>query len=327
MMVGLGDTGVGAGGGSGQGSGGGNTGSGAGAANTGGNGGGGGGNASTGSGGANSGSGANGAGQGSSTNNSVGNGAEATTTWRDSLPDELKNDATLGKYSDIPNLAKAHVELQKLLGQKGGGIQKPGTNASADEIKAFREALGIPTDVTKYDLGKFEGVNVDQATIDWAKKMGAENGVEPAALNKIISEYYKLGASVKAGEHTLKINKMKENLSGLKKEWGDAYDQNIQAANFAAKKLGGDEFVSALVEAGIHNDPRVIKALVSGSKLYGEDTLREGGIDNGKMTPAELDAKISSVQQRLFSMKPTDGAYPSAKMEYESLWKQKTGGR
>jgi hypothetical protein len=255
----------------------------------------------------------------------MGNGAAPPASWRETLPEDIRSDATLGKYSDINNLARAHIELQKKFGQKG--IFKPGPNASAEEIKSFRESLGIPTEVTKYDLGKFDGVEVPQPVQEWAKKVGADNGIEPAAMNKVISDWMKVDATNKATEKAQADQKTTQNLNTLKKEWGDAYDGNLKKANFAAEKMGGKDFVAALVEAGIHNDPRVIKAFVEGSKLYREDTLREGGINDGRMSPAELDGRISAVQGRLFSMSPTDGAYASVKQEYESLWKQKTGGR
>lgn len=228
----------------------------------------------------------------------------------------------------MSNLAKSYVEMQKMLGQKNAGaIHKPGDNASADEIKAFREALGIPTEVDKYDLGKFEGVQIDQTTVDWAKKLGVELGIEPKALNKLVSEYFKLDTSVQGAKQAEAQRQMQEGLKSLKTEWGDGYDRNLQRANFAAEKLGGKDLVERLVKFGAHNDPLILKTFAKAAELFGEDTMREGGVSSGKTTPAELEAKISSVQARLFSMKPSDGAYLSVKQEYESLWKQKTGGR
>jgi hypothetical protein len=329
-MAGLGDGSGGSGGGSGAGDAGGGAGagagngSGAGAGGSGAGAGGAGNGAGDGSGGAGTPPAAAGAGAGA-----LGDGGKAAgASWRDTLPEELKKDPTLSKYSDLQNLAKAHVELQKLVGQKNAGaILKPGPNASIEEIKAFRESLGIPTEADKYDLGKFEGVTVPPETVKWAQKLGSDLGIEPGAFNKVISEYLKLDASVQAGQKTVAENKMKESLTALKKEWGDGYDKNMERANFAAKKMGGEDAIKALMEYGAHNDPRIIKAFVEGAKLYGEDTLREGGIGEGKSTPAELDGKIAQAQARLFSMKPTDGAYLSAKTEFESLWKQKTGGK
>jgi len=252
-------------------------------------------------------------------------GQAAEKSWRDTLPDDIKSDPTLSKYSDVGNLAKAHVELQKKFGQKG--VFKPAANASPEEVKAFREALGIPTDPTKYDMGKFEGVEVTPETLAWAQKMGADHGIEPSAMKTLMTEYMKVEKGNETALEKAAQEDMKVALAELKTEWGDAYDGNIQKANFAAEKLGGKEFIARLVEFGAHNDPLVLKALANAAKLYGEDTLREGGIGEGQQNPQELDAEISRVQGQLLGMKSTDGAYQSVKLKYESLWRQKTKGR
>jgi hypothetical protein len=335
MMVlgdgGSGGSGGGNGGGAGSGDGGGNSGAGAGAGQSGGAGNPGGAGSGNGGGGGNPapGAGAGGAGDkggaGAGGNLGDGNKGGGQTSWRDTLPEELKADATLSKYSDVSNLAKAHIELQKKFGQKG--VFKPGKDASAEEVKAFREAMGIPTEIDKYDLGKFEGIEVAAETVDWAKKMGSELGIEPAAFNKIITEYSKLDSAQEAQIEALQQRDMQAGLDGLRKEWGDGFDRNLQRANFAAEKLGGKALVERLMEYGAHNDPLILKAFSDAAKLYGEDTLREAGAGDGRATPGELDGQIKEVQARLMSMKPSDGAYLATKQKYEGLWKQKTGGK
>lgn len=268
---------------------------------------------------------------GSTGGSSGGMGTGATggqqATWRDTLPDDLKADPTLSKYSDISNLAKAHIELQKKFGQKG--VFKPAAGASADEIKAFREALGIPTDPEKYDMGDFDpSVKVDKSIVDWAKKIGAEQGIEPSAMKNIISDYMKVAANNEGLSAQAKKEAVKTGFDGLRKEWGEAFDQNLSRANFAIEKApNGSAAVEALKKYGADNDPEILKVFNWVATLLGEDKLREGGFGNGRTTPAELDAEISQVQGQLLKLKPSDGAYQGLKMRYESLWKQKTGGR
>lgn len=225
----------------------------------------------------------------------------------------------------MPNLARSYLELQKKIGQKG--IFKPAENASAEEIKSFREALGIPTSPEKYEIDFGKDAKVDQSIVDWAKKVGAENGVEPAALKAIIGDYLKFDMTTKAAQEAAKKTEMQKGFEGLRKEWGDAFDGNIQRVNFAAEKTGGKELIDHLVKLGVQDDSVLLKHFEAVSKLLGEDRLREGGVGDGRAAPHELDAEIASVQQQMFSMKPTDGRYTSLKQRYESLWKQKTGGR
>ena len=274
-----------------------------------------------GSGGAGAGSGAAG-GQGG-----MGTGAAGTqTSWRDTLPDDLKSDATLNKYSDIPNLAKAHIELQKLIGQKG--IIKPGKEASPEQIKAFREALGIPSDPSKYDMGEFDkSITMPPETLEWARKMGAEHGIEPAALKAVMSDYMKQEALLESAQEKAVQAEIAEGFKGLRSEWGEAFNQNLTRANFAAQKLGGQGLIDRLEEFGADNDPVIIKAFAEAAKLYGEDRLREAGAGDGRQTPQELDGEIAQVRSQLIGLTAIDGRRPALLARLESLSKQRTGGK
>ena len=310
----------GTGGGTGAAATGGGTGS-AGTAPSGGTGSGGGGASAAGSGGTGAGSGAAG-GQGG-----MGTGAAGTqTSWRDTLPDDLKSDATLNKYSDIPNLAKAHIELQKLIGQKG--IIKPGKEASPEQIKAFREALGIPSDPSKYDMGEFDkSITMPPETLEWARKMGAEHGIEPAALKAVMSDYMKQEALLESAQEKAVQAEIAEGFKGLRSEWGEAFNQNLTRANFAAQKLGGQGLIDRLKEFGADNDPVIIKAFAEAAKLYGEDRLREAGAGDGRQTPQELDGEIAQVRSQLIGLTAIDGRRPALLARLESLSKQRTGGK
>ena len=324
---GSGGTNGGTGGGTGAAATGGGTGS-AGTAASGGTGSGGGSASAAGSGGTGAGSGGTGAGSGAAGGQGgMGTGAAGTqTSWRDTLPDDLKSDATLNKYSDIPNLAKAHIELQKLIGQKG--IIKPGKEASPEQIKAFREALGIPSDPSKYDMGEFDkSITVPPETLEWARKMGAEHGIEPAALKAVMSDYMKQEALLESAQEKAVQAEIAEGFKGLRSEWGEAFKQNLTRANFAAQKLGGQGLIDRLKEFGADNDPVIIKAFAEAAKLYGEDRLREAGAGDGRQTPQELDGEISQVRSQLIGLTAIDGRRPALLARLESLSKQKTGGK
>lgn len=250
-------------------------------------------------------------------------------TWRDTLPDDLKADPTLNKYSDVQNLAKAHIELQKKFGEKG--IFKPGKDASPEQIKAFREELGIPTDVAKYDMGQFEGVEVDPAIVDWAKKVGVEQGIEPAAMKQMMTSYMQIEAQNEQTMDVMLKEDIKAGYEGLRKDWGDAFDRNIQRADFAARvveeKSGAKGLIERLKDYGADNDPLILKAFNHVASLLGEDKLREGGAGDGRQTPAELDAEFQSVQSQLLQLSKGDGRRPALLQKFESLSRQKTGGR
>ena len=62
-------------------------------------------------------------------NTVLGSGSD-NQDWRSSLPDDLKNDATLQNFKDIESLAKTVVHQQKVL---GSSIPRPNTDEEQTE--------------------------------------------------------------------------------------------------------------------------------------------------------------------------------------------------
>ncbi len=253
----------------------------------------------------------------------VGGGAGGAASWRDSLPSDLKDNPTLSKFSDIGNLGKAYIELQKKIGEKG--IFKPAPTASPEERRAFHEALGVPTE-DKYALGEMKGVTFPKESLEWAKKTGFKHGITPDTMTELMLEYGQFELAGKTADATKKQEDVKAGLDGLKKEWGAGYDTEVKKADFVAKEMGKD-FWEYLGKSGLGNDPMVIKALARASKWLGESKLKEGNIGDGGQTPEQIQTEISSVRGQLLSMDKNDGRRPGLMARMESLYKQSTGGR
>ena len=65
-------------------------------------------------------------------NTVLGSGSD-NQDWRSSLPDDLKNDATLQNFKDVESLAKTVVHQQKVLGSR---IPIPKTDEEKTELYA-----------------------------------------------------------------------------------------------------------------------------------------------------------------------------------------------
>lgn len=252
----------------------------------------------------------------------------STPSWRDSLPAELKDNPILSKYSDVPNLAKAYIHAQEAISKKGV-IVPDWTKSTPEQVKAFKEAIGVPPE-DKYEVGQPQGFEFPKETMDWFKKTAAKVGVLPQDANALLAEYAAFETGRNAALEKQKAESVKTAVEGLKKEWGDAFDTNLRKALFAAKELGGDDFVKHVDQNGMGNDPHFIKVMTKVAELLGEDKLAEGGVANGKMSPAEIDKRIGQI----YGAGNTNGLYdknhPSHKAvtdELQSLFKMKTGGR
>ena len=80
-----------------------------------------------------------------------------TKTWRDSLPDDLKNNATLANFDNVENLAKSYVHAQSVIGKKG--VIKPGEKASDEEWGNFYKELGVEIVFSNKIGGKIRKIN------------------------------------------------------------------------------------------------------------------------------------------------------------------------
>jgi hypothetical protein len=280
-----------------------------------------------GSGGGAGGAGAAGGGSGGGAGAGTG-GSGGAASWRDTLSAEIKDNPTLSKFSDVENLAKSYIHVQGQMGKKGAIV--PGEKASDAEWQDFYKAIGVP-DADKYEVKGPEGVKLNENLIKGFKERAIKNGMLPKQANDLLNWYIeteKTGDS----ERSASVQKANEKKIGdLKKEWGDAYDTNLQQAHFFAKEIGGDEFVKFLNQAKhIGNDTNLIKFFAKASKLLGEDKLREGGLGDGRKTPGEIDGAIAELRGNAANngfYDKTHAMHTVTVQKYESLMKQKFGGR
>jgi len=222
-----------------------------------------------------------------------GSGSGSNPTWRDSLPEEMRADPTLGKYNDINSLAKAHVDLQKFVGKKG--IFPPGEKATPEQWKDFFKAAGQP-EFDKFGVKLPEGKQFNTELIDGFKKTAHESGLLPQQAQGVLDWFLGVEENKAKASAVQADLQTKNQIAELRKEWGEGFDKEIGKAKLAAKELGIQEY---LEKTGLGNDVTLVKALAKAGALYGEDKLRgEGGGSFGQ-TPDEIKAEIVRIQSDL----------------------------
>lgn len=100
-----------------------------------------------------------------------GQGGGAAPSWRDSLPDALKGDASLANFTDVAALAQGYVETKRT-----ATARIPDFTSEAG-LKAFADAVR-PADAAGYEIPVPEG----QPTVlaDAFRKFAHERGMPPA---------------------------------------------------------------------------------------------------------------------------------------------------
>ena len=174
-----------------------------------------------------------------------------------------------GAENPLEEQAKAYGEAQKLLGQRQQ-VKPPGPDAKPEEVTAWRKTLGVPDDVTGYDIKKPDklpdGVEWNEEDVNGFKKLAHEIGLTPAQAAKIAEfDTVRMGAMSAKGKAGLETF-VKGQRDELVKEWGDKFDNNKERAVMTAKLLGLDPN-----DAEIGNSAKMIKALHAASQLIKED--------------------------------------------------------
>lgn len=252
------------------------------------------------------------------------NGEAQEKSWRDTLPDDLKNDPTLSRYNDIVSLAKGHINTTKMVGMDK--ITLPSKHATDEDWQQVYDKLGRPkVEEYKVALPK-DSKFIDENLIKELTPIAHKSGIMPKQLEPVLNWYNEAMAKADAQIVEEKTKEIKAGLEGLKKEFGVAYDQKLSYAHSLLKEHGTPELLQLVHEnQEIGNNPQLIKLLSKvGEMLYKEDGIPEGNNSSGgKLTPDEARMKANSIL--------ADTAHPynvnehpnhaAAVREVQELWK------
>ena len=235
----------------------------------------------------------------------------ATGTWRESLPEDLREVGSLKDIPDVATLAKAYNDAQSFIGRsvripgedadadvwsdfKGKLTQVPGiaqvpTDASSEEEwMAFYNSMGRPEAADGYKVGESSDPDTDSAILEQFHKVGLSNSQATAMM-----DWMRSGNNQVDEQYT---QQREEAVGLLRTEWCDAYDNKITDARNALRTYGGDALIQELDESGMGNSPALIKAFAGvGANLTEVCPMGEGGQRSFTMTPTEALEKISDV--------------------------------
>lgn len=215
------------------------------------------------------------------------------STWRDILPDDIKNDPSINKFEDVSDLAKSYLHAQKMVGSNK--ISIPDKHATADDWKRVFHELGNPKELENYDVKPSNNEVIDEEFFGWYKEKAHSLGILPHQAQDLINDFTARQEEIIKNAKEQQELQINETVRELHKEWGQAYDQKVNAAQRAVKELGGDELIKALHSTGAGNDPTFVKAFAKVAELMREDGFVEGGKAAGIMTPAEAIEKAKTI--------------------------------
>jgi hypothetical protein len=233
-----------------------------------------------------------------------------TADWLQSLEEPYRKDPSAMKFKSPNDLFKSYKNLEKLVG--ADKVVKPGKNATPEQWNEFYKALGRPDSPEGYKFEMPEELRNESREKLFAGK-AHELGLLPhqvEGLSQWWAEEMNQEMS-RMGESQQEMAKQAETV--LRKEWGMAYNQNLQLATKALKAFGDEDAVKALESVG--NNPAVLKLFANIGKKLAEDGMI-GRPAGDMLSPEEAEAKIRELQSHPGYM---DGGHPEHKIIVKKL--------
>lgn len=235
----------------------------------------------------------------------------ATPNWYDGAAAEDIGWIQNKGYKGVADMAQSARNLEKLMGVPQEQIIKlPAKYRNDDgsllpEYRQALEKLGAPKEAKDYqiDVPKENG---DPEMAEMLRKWAFSNGISKSA----VEELPKMQIALMEGRMKLAKDNAevaaKQADAVLKRDWGAAYEQNMNIAKEAARVIG---FEQKTVDA-LHNSLGQAEAMKLFHKLgtqVGEGRFVQGGHTNTIMEPATAKAEIKNLSadtafgKRLFS--------------------------
>lgn len=132
-------------------------------------------------------------------------------SWIDQLSDnDLKSSKSLANFKDIDGLAKSYINLEKKLGSPKEDV----------EYKAEDYTFELPEDYTP-----------NNDILDPVKEKAIELGIKPESFKELVQTFAGKEAEVLGQLNQQQQDQANEIQESLKKEWGNKYEERIEAAD------------------------------------------------------------------------------------------------
>lgn len=219
--------------------------------------------------------------------------------WRDALPDDLRPHAK--NFHTAADAVKTAAALRQKL---SGAVVVPGEGAGAEEVAAYRRAIGCPETAEGY------AYTVPDNVPDYLRRDGADESARQAFFEAMHARnvpqehvtaamdwYWQNLSEMDAafGERARKVEADCE--AKVKEMWGDDYDTNMALMKRGMDSCGQD-LVDYLDATGLGNHPEIAKVFHDLGKYRSEDAMVSGGSDGASRSLHDRAAELRARPDR-----------------------------
>lgn len=195
--------------------------------------------------------------------------------------EELSDREWLAKrgYKDFTKVVADARGLERSL-RESGKVKIPGADAKPEEIKAFREAIGVPESPAGYEIklpdvgdGEFK-LELDTKFLEPMRSIAHEGNIPAPVFQKLAEQFVQMQLEDMKAE-VLRADTERDQVL---RDWADKAPQMRQDFRRGAEVLGLKKADIAMLQRGEGNTPILMAALAKVGALAGEDFFSgEGG--------------------------------------------------
>lgn len=225
----------------------------------------------------------------------------APADWRASLPDDLKANPSLGKFSDPAALAGSYVNLERMLGFEKVPRPKGDFDPGNPDWKMYLKASGHPETADEYKFNEVklpDGMTYDKGMEAWFKPVAHAAGLNGKQAQMMHDAYVAMMGQAYSSQQTEINNDTEARREALKQELGSAYEGWSKAASVAQDEFFTPALLDKIKAAGLDRDPEWTRVLGKiGRDMIGDDKLKTGE-QQMMQTPDEQMAAIREYQNK-----------------------------
>ena len=212
----------------------------------------------------------------------------------DTLPEDIRSEASLANIKDVNQLAKGYVHAQRMVGADKIGL--PNQHSTDNDWSEIYNKLGRPEAADQYEISYATESESVESLLPGYKEVAHAAGLNNAQAQKLMDWYSNMEQETITSGAAAEENLRSAAEVGLRKEYGLAYDKNLQSANQVFQKYFGEEFATVKLNDGslVGDNPQFIKSLVELSKNFAEDSFEEVQTANA-MTPGDAQKEINTL--------------------------------
>lgn len=223
-------------------------------------------------------------------------------SWKSNLPADYVNSPTMQKFSDdkdgLSKAMESYLNLERLLGHQK--IPLPKDDKDVEGIKLFNKALGVPDTSDGYQLKdavipeNLKGVEIDKKA--FAEVM-LKRSVPPRYANWLWEDYVQMNLAAANKYITDNDAHLAELSTGLRKEYGDAYDAKVELGQLVINKFSADQEMNDFITATMLKDPRGVKFLANIGGQFAENQIGDFKYQRGfSFTPESAQSELEKIR-------------------------------